>query len=67
MELASFVCTECGGVDEVPAYIIGEFMVDKKPEGAVTLECQKWNGVMYEAKNDPLAFLSLLGVSEFHL
>lgn len=53
LELASFVCTTCGEVDEVPAYIIGEFMVDKKPGEPVVLECPKCNGAMYEAKNDP--------------
>ncbi|MEG0386694.1 MAG: hypothetical protein RR642_18400 [Solibacillus sp.] len=53
MELASFVCTKCGGLDEVPAYVVGEFMVDKKPGEAVALECPKCNGAMYEAKNDP--------------
>lgn len=52
MELASFVCTKCGGMDEVPAYVVGEFMVDKKPGEAVALECPKCNGAMHEAKND---------------
>lgn len=53
LELAYFVCTKCGEIDEVPAYIIGEFMVDKKPGEPVALECPKCNGAMFEAKEDP--------------
>lgn len=53
IELVSFVCVDCKGIDEVPAYIIGEFMVDKKPGEPVTLECPYCNGEMFEAKNDP--------------
>lgn len=53
MELVSFVCVDCKQIDEVPAYIIGEFMVDKKPGESVSLECPYCNGEMFEAKNDP--------------
>ncbi|KGR80300.1 hypothetical protein CD30_19750 [Ureibacillus massiliensis 4400831 = CIP 108448 = CCUG 49529] len=53
IELVNFVCTECKKNDEVPAYIIGEFMVDKKPGEPVTLECPYCNGEMFEAKDDP--------------
>ena len=31
IELVSFVYTKCKQINEVPAYIIGEFMVDKRP------------------------------------
>lgn len=53
MELVVFACTNCGELDEVPAYLIGEFMVDKKPGEAVVLECPKCNDAMYEVENDP--------------
>lgn len=53
MELVIFACANCGELDEVPAYLIGEFMVDKKPGEAVVLECPKCNGAMYEVGNDP--------------
>ncbi len=32
IELVNFVCTECKQIDEVPAYIIGEFMVIRNLE-----------------------------------
>ena len=35
------------------AYIIGEFMIDKRPGEAVSLECPYCNGEMFEAKDDP--------------
>ncbi|WP_285399212.1 hypothetical protein [Lysinibacillus sp. fls2-241-R2A-57] len=35
--------------DDVPAYVIGEFMVDKKPGEAVSLECPYCSGEMFEA------------------
>ncbi|CAM5194531.1 hypothetical protein UACE39S_02271 [Ureibacillus acetophenoni] len=53
IELVPFVCTKCKQIDEVPAYIIGEFMVDKRPGEPVTLECPYCNGEMFEAKKDP--------------
>lgn len=53
MELVFFACANCGELDEVPAYLISEFMVDKKPGEAVVLECPKCNGAMYEVKSDP--------------
>lgn len=53
IELVSFVCTKCKQIDEVPAYIIGEFMVDKRPGEAISLECPYCNGEMFEAKDDP--------------
>lgn len=53
MELVVFVCTECKKTDDVPAYVIGEFMVDKKPGEAVSLECPYCLGEMFEAKIDP--------------
>ena len=49
----SFVCTKCKQIVEVPAYIIGEFMVDKRPGEAVPLECPYCNGEMFEIKEDP--------------
>lgn len=53
LELVSFVCADCKQIDEVPAYIIGEFMVDKKPGKPVILECPYCHSEMFEAKNDP--------------
>lgn len=50
IELVSFVCTKCKQIDEVPAYLIGEFMVDKKLGEEVSLECPYCNGEMFEAR-----------------
>ena len=53
IELVSFVCTKCKQIDEVPVYIIGEFMVDKRLGEAVSLECPYCNDEIFEAKEDP--------------
>ncbi|MEK4230500.1 hypothetical protein [Solibacillus sp. FSL H8-0538] len=53
IELVSFVCTKCHEIDEVPAYLIGKFMVDKKQGEEVSLECPKCNGEMFQTRNNP--------------
>lgn len=53
IELVLFKCLDCGGTDEVPEYIIGEFSVDKNNRGEVELHCPHCNGTMKEASNAP--------------
>ncbi|WP_010531172.1 hypothetical protein [Lentibacillus jeotgali] len=53
IKLVLFKCKDCGGVDEVPEYLIGEFSVDKNNNEEVQLHCPHCNGTMVEARNAP--------------
>lgn len=53
MKLVLFKCLDCGGNDEVPDYIIGEFSVDLKKGEEVEIHCPHCEGTMIEARNIP--------------
>ncbi|WP_209125682.1 hypothetical protein [Alkalihalobacillus sp. BA299] len=52
-ETVSFKCMDCGCIDQVPTYIIGEFSYDLEEGEEVELECPECNGTLREAKESP--------------
>lgn len=43
-----FECIECGCIDPVPEFIVGEFSYDLEPGEEVEMVCPKCNGTMRE-------------------
>ncbi|WP_142247897.1 hypothetical protein [Alkalihalobacterium alkalinitrilicum] len=52
-EFIIFKCIDCGCIDQVPAFIIGEFSYDLEEGEEVELECPECNGTLRVASESP--------------
>ncbi|HEX6922958.1 MAG TPA: hypothetical protein VF149_03975 [Bacillales bacterium] len=49
-EIIMFQCVDCGGMDPVPEFVVGEFSFELEEGEEVEVECPKCNGTMRRAK-----------------
>lgn len=51
-QIIEFQCIDCGCIDEVPDFVIGEFSVDLKTGEEVEMVCPSCNGTLRIKKED---------------
>lgn len=48
-----FRCKDCHGEDDVPDFVVSEFMMDRKKGERVQVQCPHCGGTMFEARKSP--------------
>jgi hypothetical protein len=51
-QIIEFQCIDCGCIDEVPDFVVGEFSIDLKTGEEVEMVCPSCNGTLRIKKED---------------